>query len=1336
MSVKRLMSLAVAVLSTVAGAETYTWTGAQNGFWTNAANWTVGGEVATKCPGVCSNEIFAADGSVTDDWTTRVALADLAEFTTVADGAQKTLDLSGLYCISSIVFRAGCPVYTLGTADDGSQIIALESFGTSAADTGRFEIEANASVPTLIAGFSIGMTYKPLRRHNDIAYIAIYNNSAQTLKFNKFGYSQNPVLKGQGFAHCHVEFYGSGPLEFGGAMEGIRQYSSLYQCAELYFHQSGKVTFSAPLFGRGIDWEANKQDDVSHHGLLYFYVYSNCTQIEIKEGCRVAFSEWNAPTLHIESNVRIFGGGTLQLCCQSNKGISGNWGNVDVSSGYTAQIDTPIDLYDSSNPKSRAKTALRFSSASSAGTLAITGPTNMITGPVWFWDSPVNYRANKVANFGVGDSAYFLVNGAFDYAGHGGETFDRTCVVTNAKKAVVATVRNTGDGLLTVASEFRSDYGTKAGSSVVLDPQSAPILFTGKFSSADGAKLPLVKTGADTLVLSPEADFTDAQAIVLRAGSLDVSQLVQGNVATLPVALSFDTGVSVVPVPEGVTLLVPSLALTAGATAGTVNFLCGSGRVKVPGKSSGDPMPTGVLVNGTPAVFTDDGTLNVTPPAYDTAIGAKGDVVPHAADDVVAIMSEGTSGDDTLASDATAVKELVHFVGADATVAIGAERSLTAEAIRVYPLAGNLSVGAAEDAGTVSGGGTGGRLLLENRNPVHALTVNAKVASGTDVCVEGGAGTVTLTGGLANGAAVKMTDGTLVLSGAGEYDLRDGQSEIGTASTEALDARLVVDGGAKVTLGENPLFVGSWRNRVTNQKSVARLVVTNATICNVEQTLTSVAESSTNASICVGYRSEAVMEVHAGAVISNRLVVGGVYGSKINGNTKHGAVYQDGGSVTAFGSNSAHGLVIGSEQNANGYYELKGGDFTVLGILAVGYYGRGSFVQFGGTSHFAKPSHSPSWTTVDVGPISQGNGGNATMRFAGGKAKVDDDVRLVLTGGATNRGRSRLTVEEEAELDCGTGAIKLGAVHSNNNYGNTAFFAIRGGAVRAAGFFGGYNSSNPTCPLLNSVGFDGGTLVTSVNGSDIFMGTTSSAQLVTNVIVYAGGMTVDTDGKTGCGTVVPIRGAWGKGVSQISFVAKSGLVAAPVVDIDGDGVGAVAVAEFDSTTGTMTGIKVVNPGAGYTRATVTAWTEGGTAFSDTWGRELSLADNQNTGSFTKKGEGDFTLGAANTWGGATILKGGVLRLGVTGALPEATTVVYDGGTLAVADGVELPATLNIEVPNLTEGKKVPLLTFEGTVPATLPTVRCEGLDTNEWKFALYGKTLKLAPVRGMTLLVR
>ena len=60
MSAKGLMSLAVVVVSTVAGAETYTWTGAENGFWTNAANWTVGGEVATKCPGVCSNEIFAA----------------------------------------------------------------------------------------------------------------------------------------------------------------------------------------------------------------------------------------------------------------------------------------------------------------------------------------------------------------------------------------------------------------------------------------------------------------------------------------------------------------------------------------------------------------------------------------------------------------------------------------------------------------------------------------------------------------------------------------------------------------------------------------------------------------------------------------------------------------------------------------------------------------------------------------------------------------------------------------------------------------------------------------------------------------------------------------------------------------------------------------------------------------------------------------------------------------------------------------------------------------------------------------------------------------------------
>lgn len=379
-----------------------------------------------------------------------------------------------------------------------------------------------------------------------------------------------------------------------------------------------------------------------------------------------------------------------------------------------------------------------------------------------------------------------------------------------------------------------------------------------------------------------------------------------------------------------------------------------------------------------------------------------------------------------------------------------------------------------------------------------------------------------------------------------------------------------------------------------------------------------------------------------------------------------------------------------------------------------------------------------------MGPASVANGSNGFMRFVGGRSEIRANV--VLCGGSTNQGHAYLTVEDEAVVDAADNTVKLSGTHTSTGggkYTKPADIVLAGnGFLRAAGFFTGYNSKAPDYSQPNSVGFDGGTFATGSNDKDIArVSVSDSTRAMTNFVVYAGGMTIDSEGKTGNYSSVPIRGAFGGGVIDLPTSFKNvrgGFVAAPFVVISGDGVGATAVADFDTKSGTVTGVRILSPGVGYTTATALFYKDSNYQYADgTWGSStLTVGANQNTGSFTKKGEGDFTLGAANTWGGATILKGGVLRLGVTGALPEATTVVYDGGTLAVADGVELPATLNVEVPNLTDGKKVPLLTFEGSVPATLPTVRCEGLDTNKWKFALYGKTLKLAPVRGMTLLVR
>ena len=122
----------------------------------------------------------------------------------------------------------------------------------------------------------------------------------------------------------------------------------------------------------------------------------------------------------------------------------------------------------------------------------------------------------------------------------------------------------------------------------------------------------------------------------------------------------------------------------------------------------------------------------------------------------------------------------------------------------------------------------------------------------------------------------------------------------------------------------------------------------------------------------------------------------------------------------------------------------------------------------------------------------------------------------------------------------------------------------------------------------------------------------------------------------------------------------------------------MAVAEFDYATRTVTGVKIVNPGHGYTQATVDLYDRG-------TNRKLSyvatIAENGNTGSFTKRGAGDITFLAENTYGGKTILEGGTLVLGVPNALPATTTIVPRGGLLeATADN--FPAALTVDVSGL------------------------------------------------------
>ena len=164
------------------------------------------------------------------------------------------------------------------------------------------------------------------------------------------------------------------------------------------------------------------------------------------------------------------------------------------------------------------------------------------------------------------------------------------------------------------------------------------------------------------------------------------------------------------------------------------------------------------------------------------------------------------------------------------------------------------------------------------------------------------------------------------------------------------------------------------------------------------------------------------------------------------------------------------------------------------------------------------------------------------------------------------------------------------------------------------------------------------------------------------VTVYSRGATIDSNGMNfilGSGTGASLTAPSGKGVVAIPLAKPiRGLVGSPYVDISGDGMGATAYAEFDSASGTVTGIRVTSPGNDYTSAVATL--KYGTETIATIDCELGVCA---SGGLTKIGDGTLTVKIANTYTGSTVLKGGTLQLDDDNLISYASKLVLDGGRL-------------------------------------------------------------------------
>lgn len=1318
----------------MASAETFVWTGANSGKWTDPGNWTVDGIPASRCPGVPADDAYVTiAGGFTDKGQARIG--DAVEFGQVVAGASVTIDLSGLYCVKAITFKSGCPCYTLGTSAE--QVVPLEAFSATAANSGKFIVERGAELPVLVAGFSVGVTCGTICSGN-VTALTVQNDAEGALQFASVGHSRNP---GRGAnRQLNVFFSGEGGFRFNEDMSDMDVFNTgELQYTAFTFSQKGKVTFAASEFSGG----AALRGDDSHFGLWQVTLKSDGIEMEILEGCRVSLSPFNGPALIATENALISGAGTFMMCYRGAKSGTSR-GYINVASGVTLRIDAQFSAYNEKPTTGDARLVFY----AGTGTLELFGPTNGVAGVVEFGPA-ATLRVDKCVNFGAGEVVQMDDSGVIDYAGmEDSAVLAKSFQIANGK---VVTIRNTGTSMLEVDSAFVPSSVGVQSFAVTVQPESAPIVFSGEIGADYQGSATLIKDGAGKLVISADADLSNVDSLRLCAGELDLSPLVVGKVATFQCPLTFDSGAVTVNVPDGKVYELGSVVGTTGTPIGTLNFICGTGRVRLAGKQAGEVVPSGVLVNGVAAEFREGGVLAPVAPSYDVGIASKGDEVPNDASKTVGVVREGAGEDTVLATAETGVKSLVQLAENDTVIAMSEGDMLSAGSLLLAGFGGNFTIGSESGVGLLAGSPSGS-ILLANDDRCSLLKINAALAADTNVRVEGSAGRMELAGGAVSQAKLDVYSGMLTLSGEPTFNL--GEVSVGTNADFALPAKVLIDGAKDVVFGSGIVSVGhSFADFYDGV--IARMLITNSLVRNADLEIadwTSSRAGTGEHTLCVGNNAPGILEICDGAIVSNRLLVGGVYTKTKAGSS--GAVIQRGGemAVVYYDADDAstklpYTSAIGANGYCNGYYRLDEGRFSAPQLLGIGNYTTGTFEQNGGEAIMGE---------LDIGGA---NGGNGVAVFSGGRTTL---AAFTLASGVT--GAKALAVIEDGG-DVTASSVYNSSARSGCQY--RANLVLNGGMLTTGGICQRKNA-DATADNRMFVSFDGGTIRKADATASLFTYHGVNYTNPTHVVIHKGGATIDTNGKKNIIVNSVLEGATGKGVKSISFSGSWPCVAPPVVEIvdaEGSGYGAAAVVDFDAGSREIVGIRVVSPGCNYTKAVAKFYIYNSYVRPTESAIDCELADNENTGAFTKAGEGDLALQMPNTYGGDTILAGGELKAAVLGAIPANSTVVFAGGKLTCTEGVSMPLNYAVDAVAAQERgaafeysgdltfpdgailtvrraeelgelqKPMPLLRVSGTLGGK-PEIVCPGLDASKYKVTWHGNTLKVSPNLGMLLIVR
>ena len=493
--------------------------------------------------------------------------------------------------------------------------------------------------------------------------------------------------------------------------------------------------------------------------------------------------------------------------------------------------------------------------------------------------------------------------------------------------------------------------------------------------------------------------------------------------------------------------------------------------------------------------------------------------------------------------------------------------------------------------------------------------------------------------------------GTVRLSGADSISL--GTAVVrGTSATSS--GTLVIDGAGDVAYGDEPFVIGTLSTDL--RTPVPRVVVTNSVIRSTSAN--SCSDVKTGALI-VGSNSAGILEVYDGAVISNKLVVGGNDSTSFDG-FGVGAVYQRGGLVVPRGTAGSEGWLSNIGHGGHGYYELSGGTLRPVNILAFANNGTAVFLQTGGEAIFPKGASHCIWqaagretftildgtcTTLASWTTCKGLGGVMNMTISGKNSHFDASVAsysgLLYFAQSAKNYRITMNLSDSGRITLG--GCYLYQASYQNDY--PLIFNFNGGILKNMGWtspFGANGSKHPA-----------------------------------KVVVYGKGATFETDNANRVfNNMLGVLTAEKEGGIQSIALPEGGLtgyVAAPFVDITGDGYGASATALLDSRTATITNILVTSHGWGYDPSTTTIKLIYGSAqylttVKYTFPSEAVTIGANDVGGITMKGPGTFELMYTNAWEKWTAVVGGKLKATCDWAIPSNTVLTISNGATLDLNG--------------------------------------------------------------------